>query len=135
MMGFRGQLVGCHGLDAAADFLGPDTETRSDRIVYFTNAASRWVAAVNHRYKLVLSRNDRPWLFDLKKDPDELTNFIDHPECAEIAVKFTTHLTEALKQYGDRILNGPDLITDPKARPSPEAPVKRKRASSRRSHH
>lgn len=130
MMGFRGQLPGCHGADTAADFLGPDAEVRDDRITYFTNSGSRWVAAVNHRYKLVLSRNDRPWLFDLEEDPDELTNFIDHPEYAEVAARFTAHLTGALKQYTDRVLNGPGLITDLNAGPPPEALANGKKVSS-----
>ncbi|MBT3379611.1 MAG: sulfatase [Lentisphaerae bacterium] len=127
MMGYAGQLPGCHGSDTAADFLGPDTQVCDDRITYFTNAGSRWVAAVNHRYKLVLSRNDRPWLFDLQKDPDELTNFINHPEYAETAKRFINHLVAALKQYSDRVLDGPDLITDPNGQPAPEAPDKRKK--------
>ena len=29
----------------------------------------------DRRYKLVLSSLDKPWLYDLEKDPDELVNY------------------------------------------------------------
>ena len=35
-----------------------------------------WFAAVTSIYKLILSTKDEPWLMDMKKDPNELTNFI-----------------------------------------------------------
>ena len=43
-------------------------------------ANSQWVAAVNSDYKLVLSSSDKPWLFDLENDPDELTNYYHDPQ-------------------------------------------------------
>ncbi|MEM0969255.1 MAG: sulfatase-like hydrolase/transferase [Verrucomicrobiota bacterium] len=39
-----------------------------------------WVGAVTPRFKLLLSPQERPWLFDLESEPDELENHIDRPE-------------------------------------------------------
>ncbi len=45
---------------------------------------ANWIAAVTKRYKLVFAPRDDPWLFDLQKDPDEVTNFFSDPEYREI---------------------------------------------------
>lgn len=92
------------GLKEAADFLSPAKEVSGNRIVYFTHAGSKWVAAVNNRYKLILSPIDDPWLFDLQKDPDELINFYNHPEYRQIAETLQTELRKQIKQYNDPIL-------------------------------
>ncbi len=54
-----------------------------------------WVAAVDGRYKLILSANDQPWLFDAKKDPDEMKNLVNDPKCSS-AVK---RLAKSLSSY------------------------------------
>lgn len=112
IMAAQGPFPAYHGKDASADFLGPDKEVRTERIVYITNANQRWVAAVNHRYKLVLSPDDKPWLFDLEKDPDEITNFYDNPEYKEVAEKFQAELIEQMKRYDEPILAAGSLIYD-----------------------
>ena len=43
----------------------------------------------------MLSVNDRPWLFDSQKDPDELHNFFGRPGSEEV----TRALAEVLKSY------------------------------------
>lgn len=89
-----------HGIDAANDFLSPEKTVKDDhRIVYLTNAGGRWVAALNNRYKLVLSPKDTPWLFDLEKDPNELTNQYNNPEYREIASKLKKELYAQMKKY------------------------------------
>lgn len=55
-----------------------------------------WLAAVTKRYKVIYSPNDNPWLFDLEKDPDELSNVYTTPEYAEIV----RDLAKALLAYG-----------------------------------
>ena len=64
-----------HGLDASGDFTSSPKELSGDRIVYVRHSARAAVAAFDQRYKLVLSNADKPWLFDLQTDPDELRNF------------------------------------------------------------
>ncbi len=76
---------------------GEGQGSRGDDIVFLRNAGTRanWVAAIDDRYKLVLSANDRPWLFDYESDPDELLNFFDRPGTAGA----TKRLADALAAY------------------------------------
>ncbi len=104
LMGVDSDLPDFHGRNGSADFLSDEKEVQDDEIVYFRNAGNRWVAAVNHRYKLVLSAADTPWLFDLGRDPDELTNFYADPAYAEIATRFKTRLVELMKQFDEPAL-------------------------------
>ncbi|VGO16441.1 Choline-sulfatase [Pontiella desulfatans] len=99
-----------HGRDTSGDYLSPEKDVGDDRVVYITNAGSRWVAAVNRRYKLVLSPSDDPWLFDLKKDPDELINFYTHPEYKEIAEKMQAELMAQMERYAEPALANGNLI-------------------------
>ena len=110
MLGVTNGVPEFHGTDTSADYLGAQKEVTGDRIVYITNAASKWVAAVNQRYKLVLSINDDPWLFDLQKDPDELINFYTHPEYRQIAEKMQSALVAQMKQYEEPALEKGGLI-------------------------
>ena len=64
-----------------------------------TSAESQgWLAALTDRYKLVFSPRDVPWLIDLEKDPDELTNFFMKPENRETI----RHLAKELRAYGEK---------------------------------
>ncbi len=56
-------------------------------MIFLRNAgkSAQWVAAVDARYKLILSVNDVPWLFDAQKDPDELQNYYGKPETREVS--------------------------------------------------
>ena len=112
LMGIKGDLPNFHGLDASNHFTGSEKEVQHDRIVYITNANSRWVAAVDSHYKLVLSPDDKPWLFDLQKDPDELVNFYDDPDYQEIASKFKQELIAQMTKYQEPALKNGDLIYD-----------------------
>ena len=71
---------------------------------------ARWVAAVDDRYKLILSVNDVPWLLDAEQDPDELLNFYRRPGTAAVAKR----LGEALREYGnateDPFLDHPSIV-------------------------
>jgi hypothetical protein len=110
MMGITNGLPKFHGKDTSPDFLGSEKELAGDRIVYLTNAASKWVAAVSRRYKLVLSVADDPWLFDLKNDPDELINFYENPEYKQIAEKFQAELIAQMEHYKEPALENRNLI-------------------------
>jgi arylsulfatase A-like enzyme len=90
-----------HGIDASKDFESNKMKIVDDRTVYITNANKRWVAAVNNRYKLVLSPSDKPWLFDLEKDPDELTNFYNHKDYKDIAKRMSSELYVQMDEYNE----------------------------------
>jgi uncharacterized sulfatase len=90
-----------HGIDASKDFRSEKKKIVDDRTVYITNANKRWVAAVNNSYKLVLSPQDKPWLFDLEKDPDELTNFYNDPSYKVIGDELMTELYTQMERYNE----------------------------------
>ncbi len=93
-----------HGEDLSKDFTGKDKVYADDRIVYITNAASRWVAAVDNRYKLVLSPSDKPWLFDLKEDPDEIVNYYNNPEYKTIGERLMKELYKQMETFNEPLL-------------------------------
>jgi len=102
----QSQITGVHGIDASLVFTNEQMLTTSDRIVYLTDSPfCEWTAATNGRYKLVLSCKDNPWLFDMEKDPDELTNYYSNPEYKEIASQFQHELIEDMKKYKDPSLD------------------------------
>ena len=67
---------------------------------------------MSDRYKLVLSPEDEPWLFDLEQDPDELKNY--YREATHQAV--VRKLAQALRDYGPRhadpYLRHPKLVAE-----------------------
>ncbi len=101
LMGIDHAAYSFHGFDTSSDFISRKKKMKDDRIIYMTNAYSNWVAAVNNRYKLVLSPSDKPWLFDLKKDPDELINFYNDPKYQAVVRKFKAELLRQMILYKD----------------------------------
>ncbi len=96
-----GSVKNVHGKDTSFDFIGKRKTVSNDRIVYLTTALSSWTSAVSNRYKYVLSPFDQPWLFDLKKDPDELINFYNDPKYSAVVKKFDRELNDQMKKYKD----------------------------------
>ncbi|WP_303317249.1 sulfatase [Flavivirga abyssicola] len=90
-----------HGLDTSKDFLNDKKVVNSDRITYYAKSGGWWVTAVNDRYKLVIDKNEPPYLFDLKEDPNELINFYKDPAYGEIARSMQTELFKQLERYDE----------------------------------
>ncbi|QDV61672.1 sulfatase family protein [Crateriforma conspicua] len=100
-------VVGMTGVSCDATFAGRDLSgvfassgNASDDdppVTFLRNAGVKagWVAAVDPRYKLILSVNDRPWLFDNQADPDELLNFYGRGD-SDVVVR---RLADALAEY------------------------------------
>ncbi len=99
-----------HGEDLSKDFTSKTKAIKDDRIVYITNAFGRWVAAVDNRYKLVLSPADKPWLFDLEKDPDELINYYMDPEYKAIGERLMSELYRQMKAFNEPLLEEGTII-------------------------
>ncbi|MCG9972539.1 sulfatase family protein [Christiangramia crocea] len=110
IMEVEGEQPEYHGIDASELFLNDEKEINEDRITYITNAGARWVAAVSDRYKLVLSPNDEPWLFDLRKDPNEEINYYNHNDYQDIAEEYREELLEMVTKFNDPILIDEKLI-------------------------
>ena len=105
------KLPGQHGRDDSDIFLNEDAVIDSDEITYMRahGVDPHWVTAVSDRYKLVLSKQDIPWLFDLEEDPDELTNYYTHPEYKEISDHLTQRLAELMNMTKDPLLKEIDI--------------------------
>ena len=110
------ELDGVEGRDLSPLFTASTTTNTpqpSDYVVLRrAGVAPGWVAVVTDRYKLVLSPQDEPWLFDLEQDPDELTNFIDSPQHRDVRMR----LAQAMAAYGpahqDPHLRHPKMLSD-----------------------
>ncbi|QHI39253.1 Arylsulfatase [Kordia antarctica] len=90
-----------HGLDTSVDFTSSEKIINSNRITYYAKSGGWWVTAVNDRYKLVIDKKEKPYLFDLEKDPDELINFYNDKDYAEIAKMMQTELFKQLKKFDE----------------------------------
>lgn len=106
LMGFEDGLPDAHGEDVSSLFRNPAKGQGNDRIVYLraTGYDSRWIAAVNDRYKMVYSISDDPWLFDLEKDFGERVNQAKNPEYTRIRKELTDALVVQLRATKDPVL-------------------------------
>jgi len=111
MMGVKTQGTE-QGRDASALFTQGQAPSAWKDISFFRGTGSKgsvnWLAAVNSRYKLVISPKDVPWLFDLQTDPDELHNVFQRPEYRDTL----RSLAQGLLAYGRRFKD--HYVTDPK---------------------
>lgn len=76
---------------------------------------ARWIAAVDSRYKLVLSVDDEPWLFDAKEDPDELQNLYGTPGTDAVSNRLAVALRDYGKRTEDPHLNHPQIAASLKS--------------------
>ncbi len=85
LMGIENGLPMGQGKDLSQRFQNGNMNIHGEQIAYIraTTLHPAWLAAVTEGYKLVISDKDKPWLFDLEKDPDELLNFYQDPAYLE----------------------------------------------------
>jgi hypothetical protein len=88
-----------HGYDVTPELLSEEMITNQESIVFSSDSSARWAAAVTKGYKLVVSKADVPWLFDLTKDPDEIYNYFEDPSKESIRQKLQNALFSALHNY------------------------------------
>jgi len=114
------KLMGCktagkeQGRDASELFTTGKAPTGWKDITFIRstggpNSASNWVAAVTDRYKLVYSTVDDPWLFDLKKDPDEFENFFGDSAYRETVRELSHELLAYGREYKDPYIAQPAI--------------------------
>lgn len=92
------------GRDASRLFTGDAPADWND--IAFLRGTRNWICAVSDDYKLVYSSTDDPWLFDLEKDPDELTNLYREAEYKDAVKRLTKELVAYCKRHNDS--NGDD---------------------------
>ena len=104
LMGIEDDLPKLHGLDATIAFTNKKKEIARDRIVYVRHSGGAWVAAFDQRYKLVISSLDKPWLYDLEKDPDELVNYFGREGYKEPFQRLKKELLFQMKKFKEPAL-------------------------------
>jgi uncharacterized sulfatase len=106
MLGIEDELPRTQGRDRSDWFENSKKVIDEDHIAYIraTTMSPPWVAAVSDDYKLVLSNQDSPWLFDLKKDPDELINYYDDKAYKRIRETMTEALKKEMKDASEPAL-------------------------------
>ena len=109
LMGIEDDLPKLHGLNATIAFTNKKREIARDRIVYVRHSGGAWVAAFDQRYKLVISSLDRPWLYDLEKDPDELVNYFGRVGYDEQFTRLKNELIAQMKKFKEPALTSKKL--------------------------
>lgn len=90
-----------HGIDGSSELKAPgSTQSNDNQIRFITDNPKnkKWAAAVRNRYKLVVSKGDYPWLFDLERDPNELNNYFDQANYTSIAQEMSDALYDEIIQ-------------------------------------
>jgi arylsulfatase A-like enzyme len=71
-----------------------------------------WLMAVSDSHKLVVASNDQPWLFDLKRDPDEMMNMLSNPAYRDTARNLAIKLKGYGVEYRDPRMESPRIKAD-----------------------
>ena len=90
--------VNFQGIDGSLELMSNQTiSANSDQIVFLRHY--RWAAAIKGAYKLIVSKNEEAFLFDLSIDPEELINFVDSSEHQAVKAELQAVLGEDLVRY------------------------------------
>ncbi|AQT68382.1 Arylsulfatase [Anaerohalosphaera lusitana] len=98
------------GRDASGLFTGTDGSYKDIAFIRGTGDRNgtekgddkdNWFGVVTSRYKLIYAPEDKPWLFDLKKDPDELVNFYEEPAYKDTRKELAKELIAYAKKHND----------------------------------
>ena len=92
------------GRNAAALFTGKAPADWNDIAIFRSSGGDSdygWLAAATKRYKLVVTADCSPWLFDMEKDPHELKNFFADPASREIVRALSAQLLTYCTTYKD----------------------------------
>ena len=107
------------GRDFSDLLINPENQDSYEDITFMRSTglgdSGNWIAAVTSRYKLILSKNDEPWLIDMETDPDEKINFMDKTEKKNVAKELATKLSDYGKKHTDPFLQGTKMADDLKS--------------------
>ena len=115
---FMGQKVPAQmkGRDFSELLINPESQNSFEDITFMRSVGlpgeGSWIAAVTSRYKLVLGKNDVPWLIDMETDPNELINFAKEPDKASVVKELATKLNEYAQKHNDPFLQGTKMADD-----------------------
>ncbi len=104
------------GRDFSNLLTNPESQDSFEDITFMRSTGlsdqGNWTAAVTSRYKLILSKNDIPWLIDMETDPDELINFINESDKTSIVKELANKLNEYAERHSDPFLQGTKMADD-----------------------
>ncbi len=105
---------GVEGRDLSNLFITGKVPEDFDDVIFMRRAGKTtgWVAAITDRYKLVLSPEDEPWLFDLEQDPDELVNFYNSAAHADVVRGLADKLAAYGPAHQEPYLRDPKIVKD-----------------------
>jgi hypothetical protein len=100
------------GINFKSELLDTRNVTDGDniRFTFDTGRSPNWVAAIQRQYKLVISGTDSPWLFDMKEDPDEITNFFDEESYAQQRDVMLDSLYKAMHEHDMPLKNNAKIL-------------------------
>jgi arylsulfatase A-like enzyme len=101
-----------HGRDFS-DLLQPNNKFDWHDIAFVRGTGSQtgWLMAVSDRYKLIVSAQDDPWLFDLERDPDEVINQFNHAAYRETVQSMAQELKTYCETYNDPFFENDKIKT------------------------
>ena len=109
-------MMGLMGIDVSIEVDGRDASALirqekpgdwNDIAFIRSTTGNHWVAAITNDLKLVFSAKDTPWLFDLSKDPQEMTNRIAMPDYQVSIRGLVRELDQYRQSIGDPFLEDP----------------------------
>ncbi len=115
---FLGQKVPSQmeGRDFSNLLINPDGQDSFEDITFMRSTGlgkqGNWIAAVTSRYKLILSKSDKPWLIDMEADPNELINFINEPDKTKVLKDLAQKLSKYALKQTDEFLQGTKMAND-----------------------
>ena len=103
------------GRDASGLFRGQPPADWQD-VAFFRGTCRpggvNWLAAATSRFKLVLAPNDKPWLFDLEEDPNELVNRIGDAKYRDTLRGLGRAIAAYAKAHRDTYVEHPRIAAD-----------------------
>ena len=108
--------LGMQGIDLSNLVVQPKRQKKAGDMAFIrstgTGTDGKWIGVFTSRYKLILSKDDDPWLLDLDQDPDELIDFIDEPGYEETVRALAVELREYAVEFEDPYLEDTKLSND-----------------------
>ncbi|MEM7783836.1 MAG: sulfatase [Planctomycetota bacterium] len=77
-----------------------------------TGDKAGWLMAVTDRFKLIVSLSDQPFLYDLKRDPDELINGLDSPSYREKGMQLGLEMQKYVEDFQDPFSQNSKMMDD-----------------------
>ncbi len=102
MMGVMDADVDFQGVDGSEELLNSELFSYNEEKIIISLDSGKtpiWAMAQLGNFKLVFSKGDVPWLYDLRRDPDEIYNYIDSYQHRKIQKKLQAALIDALAKY------------------------------------